>query len=462
MISLRLHSAGRRARLGLVLAIGVGACGGENPRRESGRAIEAAGSEQVSATPVQAEPVPETSAAERAERARDLALAALRPTVELVPPACPEVQGSAGRGPGTVCVIDTSTGLTRATMRVAAGQSPKVARSGDELIFVVPDSYSVLYGFERQVWRWSLATGELTPLTRSERGDERLVETSDGVVIVAGIEVVPDEVLRVAADGSLETIPGSRVRDAIVAYELALEAQEADRERAERESAEREAADRRAGGEPGRSGLIELAPVLRRGPSAIHRLVLDARGLAIVTNDHAYRLDAAGVHDVTSSPELEPVESGADSCVCVEEALRCGAVDVARACVGLEALVGARARAGWRPGPPFQIVPRGELRAEHITMDLARVVRLSDGAALWLSVVEGAVLAQADDGSFAFSSPEALEGYAVRRGRSILTAPVEPLAAHRDRLRREGLVEALFSGAPLPSTASAPGDGEPR
>jgi hypothetical protein len=64
----------------------------------------------------------------------------------------------------------------------------------------------------------------------------------------------------------------------------------------------------------------------------------------------------------------------------------------------------------------------------------------------------GVLLAQADDGAFTTYGLELdVAPYTVRRGRTLLTAPLSPLADVRAALLRPTLLEDFMSGRPLPT-----------
>lgn len=101
----------------------------------------------------------------------------------------------------------------------------------------------------------------------------------------------------------------------------------------------------------------------------------------------------------------------------------------------------------------------GRFRSDRVDSDLIRLTRLSDGARIWIHIRMETLIIQADDGAFTrafhmysqFGDDYTEPSCTVRRGHPILGSSVTSLASERADLLRPGLVEAFFSGEPLPA-----------
>jgi len=100
------------------------------------------------------------------------------------------------------------------------------------------------------------------------------------------------------------------------------------------------------------------------------------------------------------------------------------------------------------PSRGFSIDAR--FRWDVLEPDLLRLTRLADSERLWLRVIGGHVLVQADDGAFWLEPGAELEPIAVRWGPSVLEAPVTRLEDHVTALRRDTLLAEFFGGRALP------------
>ena len=190
-------------------------------------------------------------------------------------------------------------------------------------------------------------------------------------------------------------------------------------------------------------------------PRSLHWVLPYQDAVVLGSYSGSYRMSADGAvplalesgdGDVDDTPEPPP-----SGCRCEGEALRCGAVQTPGACASVEALEHmSRGDAGGAHRPTLY-APHGTLRTDRLEPDLLRVTRLSDGARLWVRLTSGGVFAQADDGAFTMPETEDPSGLAIRWGRSLLDAPITPLAPHREAFYRPTLIADFFAGRPLPS-----------
>lgn len=194
--------------------------------------------------------------------------------------------------------------------------------------------------------------------------------------------------------------------------------------------------------EPASSDIV-IAP--EPGPGSLHEVVLAAGGVFVRAQQASLLLTAAGADAVEATPAQEPA-----ACACEGDALACGDRRIEAACLEVEGLEQLRVVGAVAP-PSTQLGPDGRFRVDMIEADLARVTRLSDGARLWLWISTEALVVQADDGAFWASQPELTPSHTVRRGRSILDAPVRALEEERAALFRPTLIRAFFAGEPLPA-----------
>jgi hypothetical protein len=187
-------------------------------------------------------------------------------------------------------------------------------------------------------------------------------------------------------------------------------------------------------------------------PGSFYALVPSSAGLVASTWGVTFALDAEGVRRV----EEDPPALRRSGCRCRDDALVCGeATPIVGACtrVGdLERLSAMDADYEQRVDQPAtSYAPEGRFRLDRLEPDLVRLTRLADGARLWVRIVYGAVLAQADDGAFWVPEAASLDGYALRWGRSLLDAPTTELAPHREAFYRPSLVSDFFAARPLPT-----------
>jgi hypothetical protein len=204
-------------------------------------------------------------------------------------------------------------------------------------------------------------------------------------------------------------------------------------------------------------------------PGSFYALIPSHDGLVAVASGRTFGLDAEGVRPLHLEEEEEDAPARRRSgCRCREDALVCGgAAPIAGACTQVEDLEHLQSLLETETGsyddhPATSFAPEGRFRLDRLEPDLVRLTRLTDGARLWVRVIDGAVFAQADDGAFWLPDAESLEGFAVRWGRSLLDAPVTGLAPYREAFYRGSLIGDFFTGRPLPTadttlpTATAP------
>lgn len=201
-----------------------------------------------------------------------------------------------------------------------------------------------------------------------------------------------------------------------------------------------------AGGEDASSAapasLLEASSLVHVQPSA-------SNGLYVGRFEGGWTLDASGATRVRRRHPREPRAR----CTCEDAALSCegGAVRVADACTEVQELdritdqyaataTGARTRESLYTND-------GRFRIDRLEADHVRVTRLRDGARLWVRMFGDALFAQLDDGAFFVSERALVDRMAIRDGRSLLDAPVAPLAPRAGALFRERLIAEFF--APL-------------
>ncbi len=174
-----------------------------------------------------------------------------------------------------------------------------------------------------------------------------------------------------------------------------------------------------------------------------HRWVREG-GVTELTYDEAAELPM--VHEY----ELDPPRG---RCRCEAESLLCpDAAPLADACAPARA---ATAHIQWgearqHPPPARGFSMDGRFRWDVLEPDLIRLTRLADSERLWVRVIDGHVLAQADDGAFWLDPGVEPQPIAVRWGRSLLDAPVSRLEDHLTQLRRDTLLADFIGGRPLP------------
>lgn len=188
----------------------------------------------------------------------------------------------------------------------------------------------------------------------------------------------------------------------------------------------------------------------RPTPRAIHGLVLEPDAL-VLWRGSAHRLSAAGVEAIAESEA--PPRSSPSGCRCEDASLRCGDEVITGACAHVADLERVHGGDDGVETRSTEHSPGGVIRfrVDRLEPDLTRLTRLSDGARLWVRVFDEGVLAQADDGAFVAPTGLSLDGFALRWGRSLLDAPVTPLAPHEEQFLRPTLIEDFFAGRPLPA-----------
>lgn len=200
------------------------------------------------------------------------------------------------------------------------------------------------------------------------------------------------------------------------------------------------------------SGTLAPATVAEaRGPfplphiRSVHAIVPVEDGVVLTYSDGAFRLGPTGTTSLVEVPG--PTRSG---CHCDGDDVLCGETRLAGGCTTtpeLERIVGGDESSA----PPTTWSAAGRFRIDRLEPDLTRITRTSDGTRLWVRVTDEGIFAQADDG--AFEAPSALhdDAWSLRWGRSLLDAPVTPLATHRDAFYRPTVVADFFSDRPLPA-----------
>ena len=138
-------------------------------------------------------------------------------------------------------------------------------------------------------------------------------------------------------------------------------------------------------------------------------------------------------------------------CTCEGTTLSCdrGAITVADACTEVQELdrihdVYAETATGAHTRESMY-TNDGRFRIDRLEADHVRVTRLRDGARLWVRMYGDALFAQADDGSYFLSDRALVDRMSIRDGRSLLEAPVTPLAPRADALYRERLIADFFA-----------------
>lgn len=189
--------------------------------------------------------------------------------------------------------------------------------------------------------------------------------------------------------------------------------------------------------------------VFQRAPDSLLRAGFD--GGAFIVPDavvSAFRLEAAGVFEHPGYP--------CERCGVFRP---CAPEDELRICGPANREMERIARVERAGYPPVSFSGDHRFQAERVEDDYIRLTRLEDGVCLWVRVIMSNLFVQADDGAFqAFIHSMAplpwdhvyMPRITVRQGASTLEAPVDSLTSVRDRYWREGLVEAFFSGQPLP------------
>lgn len=185
-------------------------------------------------------------------------------------------------------------------------------------------------------------------------------------------------------------------------------------------------------------------------PRSIHAVVPLDDGVALGWSDGVFRLASGGVTALEAMPARAH-----GSCRCEDDDAVCGEATIAGGCTTtpeLERIAGADEASA----PPTTWAPAGRWRIDRLEPDLTRITRTSDGARIWLRVLddgitEPGVLAQADDGAYQATTALVLEAWALRWGRSVLDAPVTPLASHERAFERPTLVVDFFAGRALPT-----------
>lgn len=171
-------------------------------------------------------------------------------------------------------------------------------------------------------------------------------------------------------------------------------------------------------------------------PRSIHALAITAGGVHVALRDRGWELTASGV------ASRRTATADAASCACRDTALVCGSTTIEGGCAEVAELDSIDA------GPSTHFGPRH--RIDRLEPDHLRVTRLSDGARLWIRVLGDVVFAQADDGAFAAEGLSS-EGWSVRWGHDLSSAPVSALAPVRAQLERPSLVTDFFAGNALPA-----------
>lgn len=185
------------------------------------------------------------------------------------------------------------------------------------------------------------------------------------------------------------------------------------------------------------TGTALTLPVFRPQPRSIHTLAITRDGVSVALGEARWALSASGVVSRRRVPGRV-----ASRCACHDTTLACGRTEIVGACTEvaeLESIDGA-------PATFYD----ARYRVDRLEPDHARITRLSDGARLWIRVLDDVVFAQADDGAFAAGDLSS-EGWSVRWGRDLLGAPVTALAPVRAQLERPSLVADFFAGNALPA-----------
>lgn len=189
----------------------------------------------------------------------------------------------------------------------------------------------------------------------------------------------------------------------------------------------------------------DAAPAVLAASSLVH-VVPTAGGVYVGRFDGGWLLDATG-----ATSQQRPPRAARARCSCTETTLVCerAGVTVQDACTDVPELdrisdeyastaTGQQARA-------TLYTDDGRFRIDRLEADHVRVTRLRDGARLWIRLFGGALFAQTDDGGYFASDRALVDRMAIRDGRSLLDAPVAPLAPRADALFRPDLVRAHFA-----------------
>lgn len=194
---------------------------------------------------------------------------------------------------------------------------------------------------------------------------------------------------------------------------------------------------------------------------SFYEVVVTDQDLTLTGSGGAQRLSAEG----TTRVEIEPTydEDGervdppapVSGCRCEETTLVCREARVVAGCTEVSELERIAPGESYNEGIARTrstfYTAGATYRVDRLEPDLVRITRLSDGVRLWVRVYSDGVFAQADDG--AFVAPDALSAaqFALRWGRSLLSAPVTPLAPRREAFLRPTLIADFFAGRPLPA-----------
>ncbi|MBN8616760.1 MAG: hypothetical protein J0L92_39620 [Deltaproteobacteria bacterium] len=188
-----------------------------------------------------------------------------------------------------------------------------------------------------------------------------------------------------------------------------------------------------------RIGFFE-ADSLLLAAAGNHRWVREG-GVTVLTYEEADVLPIVNEYD------LAPPRG---RCRCEGDALACpDAAPLANACAPARP-ASARVHSQQHPPPSRGFSIDGRFRWDVLEPDLLRLTRLADSERLWLRVIAGRVLVQADDGAFWLEPGAELEPTAVRWGPSLLEAPVTRLEDHVTALRRDTLLADFLGGRALP------------
>ncbi|UJR84973.1 hypothetical protein [Sandaracinus amylolyticus] len=176
--------------------------------------------------------------------------------------------------------------------------------------------------------------------------------------------------------------------------------------------------------------------------SSLYSATPTARGVYLSASSSGYLLDASGV----STPRTAP-RAARSRCRCVEADLVCRGAEstpIVGACAEVAELDRIRADYAETTDRSTQITGDGAFRIDRLEADLVRVTRLRDGARLWTRIVDGALFAQLDDGTYFLSNRDLASRFAVREG-ALTTGAVTPLAPRAAQLFRETLIAEFFA-----------------
>ncbi|WP_157070354.1 hypothetical protein [Sandaracinus amylolyticus] len=178
--------------------------------------------------------------------------------------------------------------------------------------------------------------------------------------------------------------------------------------------------------------------------SSLYTATPTERGVYLSASSGGYLLDASGVTTPRSAPR-----AARSRCRCVEADLVCPGAEsapIAGACAEVAELDRIRADYADSADRSTQTTGDGAFRIDRLEADLVRITRLRDGARLWARIVDGALFAQLDDGSYFLSNRDLAARFALREG-PLTTGAVTPLGPRATQLFRETLIAEFFAPA---------------